>query len=106
MNQLGQSVLKDVRQAIYEKLSEKYRRQGIVFKKEALAREPLCVETGQEIAGMRRSLGLSQKEFAANMGVSQQLISRIEKGKENISLITLVNISRALGKRVRVDFIA
>jgi len=92
-------------QAIYEKLAEKYRRQGVVFKKEIPAKEALCVETGQGIAGIRRGLGLSQKEFASKMGISQQLISRIERGEENLSLVTLVNISRALGRRVRVDFV-
>jgi DNA-binding XRE family transcriptional regulator len=93
-------------QAIYEKLAEKYRRQGVIFRKEAPVKDALCVETGQGIAGIRRSLGLSQKEFAAKLGVSQQLISRIEKGRENMSLISLVNISRVLGRRVRVDFVA
>lgn len=93
-------------QAIYEKLADRYRRQGVVFRKEAPVKEPLCVETGQKIAGIRRSLGLSQKEFAVKMRVSQQLISRIEKGRENISLITLINISRALGRRVQIDFAA
>ena len=93
-------------QAIYEKLADKYRKQGVVFRKEAPTKEPLCVETGQKIASMRRSFGLSQKEFANKMGVSQQLVSRIEKGRETISLITLINISRALGKQVQVDFVA
>lgn len=91
-------------QAIYEKLAEKYRKQGVVFRKEAPAKEPLCVEVGQKIALMRRSLGLSQKEFANKMKVSQQLVSRIEKGRENVSLITLLNISRALKRQVRIDF--
>lgn len=93
-------------QAIYEKLAEKYRRQGVVFRKEIPAREPLCVEVGQKIALMRRSLGLSQKEFANKMRVSQQLVSRIEKGRENVSLITLLNISRALKRQVQIEFSA
>jgi DNA-binding XRE family transcriptional regulator len=92
-------------QAIYEKLAERYRKQGVVFRKEAPAKEPLCVEMGQKIALMRRGIGLSQKEFADKMGVSQQLVSRVEKGRENISLITITNISRALGRRVRIDFV-
>ena len=93
-------------QAIYEKLADRYRRQGVVFRKEAPVKEPLCVETGRKIAGIRQSLGLSQKEFANKMRVSQQLISRIEKGRDNISLITLINVSRALGRHVQIDFVA
>jgi len=91
-------------QAIYEKLAEKYRKQGVVFRKETPSKEPLCVDVGQKIALTRRGLGLSQKEFADKMRVSQQLVSRIEKGRENVSLITLLNISRALKRKVRVDF--
>jgi DNA-binding XRE family transcriptional regulator len=90
-------------QAIYEKLAEKYRKQGVVFRKETAAKQPLCVETGKKIAHARRKSGLSQKELAGKMGVSQQLVSRIESGRENISLGTLSNVSRALGKRVRID---
>jgi len=49
-------------------------------------------------------MGLSQKDFAKKIGVSQQLISRIEQGRENVSLGTLDNISRALGKELRINF--
>ena len=90
-------------QAIYEKLAEKYRKQGIVFRKETPAKESLCVETGKKIADARRNSGLSQKELAEKMGVSQQLVSRIESGRENTSLGTLIKIVRALGKRVRIE---
>ena len=93
-------------QVIYEHLLEKYRKKGVVFRKEAfLVKEPLCKEAAKLISGMRREQGLSQKKLAKKMGVSQQLISRIEKSRENISLSTLANIARALNKEVRIDFI-
>ena len=93
-------------QAIYEKLIDRYRKKGVAFRKETVTvLNPLYAEVGRQISNMRREQGLSQKKMASKLGVSQQLISRIEKGRENISLSTLNNISRALGKKVAVDFI-
>ena len=92
-------------QAIYENLKERYRKQGKMFRKgRAVAKDPLCENTGREIRDIRRGMGLSQKDFAKKIGVSQQLISRIEQGRENVSLGTLDNISRALGKELRINF--
>lgn len=92
-------------QAIYNRLAEKYRKQGVVFRKEALPEHPLCIEVGRMIGDIRREQGLSQKEFAMKIKVSQQLISRIEKGRENISLATLANIARAIDRQVRIDIV-
>lgn len=93
-------------QAIYEKLADKYRKKGVGFRKEISVKEPLCASTGKKVAGIRREQGLSQKEIAKKIGVSQQLISRIEKGGENISLGTLTNIARALNKAIEINFLA
>ena len=41
--------------------------------------------------------GLTQKEFAQRVGCSQQYISRIFKGKENLSIETISKIEAALG---------
>lgn len=94
-------------QAIYENLAEKYRAKGVVFRKNLpQLRKPICQLTGKRISDMRRQQGLSQKELAKKIGISQQLISRIEKGSENMSLITLTTIARALDKRVEIDLIS
>ena len=92
-------------QAIYEKLADKYRRNGVVFKKKPIGKEPFCEAIGKKIAGIRREQGLSQKDLARKLRISQQLISRIEKGGENISLGTLTNISKALGKKIEINFL-
>ncbi|MBL7072120.1 MAG: helix-turn-helix transcriptional regulator [Candidatus Omnitrophica bacterium] len=94
-------------QAIYEKLMEKYRERGISFKKDTLKiKNALSEETGKQIRNIRQEQDLSQKELAGKLGVSQQLISRIEKGKENISLSTLSNVSRALGRKIEINFVS
>lgn len=93
-------------QAIYEKLADKYRNQGAIFKKDIpIVRDLLCEEVGKQLSAIRYSQGISQKELAAKLGVSQQLVSRIESGRENASLSTLSNLSRALGRKIRVDFV-
>lgn len=40
--------------------------------------------------------GISQKELALRMGVSPQYVSKIVKGKENLSLETICKIEQAL----------
>lgn len=93
-------------QAVYEHLIDKYRRKGIIFRNEAVVtKEPLCKEAGKLISDSRQEQGLLQKELAKKIRVSQQLISRIEKGRENISLATLANIARALKKKVEIGLV-
>ncbi len=45
-------------------------------------------------------LRMSQKVLAERMGCSQQYISKILKGKENMSLETICKIENALGLRL------
>lgn len=41
-------------------------------------------------------LGLTQKKLAERMGCSQQYVSKVLRGKENLSLETLCKIENAL----------
>ena len=43
-----------------------------------------------------RQIGLTQKELAERMNCSQQYVSKILKGKENMSLDTLTKLENAL----------
>ncbi|MBU2568162.1 MAG: helix-turn-helix domain-containing protein [Elusimicrobia bacterium] len=72
-------------------------------KKKPAAIDELCKSIGDRIKGIRNQKGLTQKQFAKKLKVSQQLISRIESGRENISIITLKNIAKALNTRVLLD---
>jgi len=92
-------------QAIYEKLLEKYHRQGVSFvrQKNVTTRNILCDDIGSKIHKARKQAGLSQNGLAQKAGMSQQLISRIEKGRENISVITLGKIAIALGRGINID---
>ena len=91
-------------QAIYEKLKDKYRKQGIAFRENKKGvRGAICKKVGEMIQDTRKEKGLSQKALAEKLGVSQQIISRIESGKENLSLITLTNILRIMDKKVDIS---
>lgn len=45
-------------------------------------------------------MGITQKQLAERMNCSQQYVSRILKGKENLSLETLSKIENALGLQI------
>jgi len=51
-----------------------------------------------QIAEEREKAGITQKEFAQLLHTTQSVISRIESGKQNISLDMLQKIADALGK--------
>lgn len=92
-------------QAIYEKLIERYRKKGIKFRHlNSVVRDELYDSVGKTVRNIRAEAGWSQKELAQKAGISQQLISRIEKGRENISLATLRKISGALGRELEINF--
>lgn len=50
-----------------------------------------------EISMKRQELGISQKELAEKLGVTQALVSRWETGGVNFTLSTLVKIACTLG---------
>jgi len=51
-----------------------------------------------KIANERQKAGITQKEFADELKTTQSVISRIENGRQNISLDMLQRIAEALGK--------
>lgn len=52
---------------------------------------------------MREAAGLTQRELAARARVPQADISRIEQGKGNPTLRTLVRMAAACGARLRIE---
>jgi len=51
---------------------------------------------GARIAEIRSKKGMTQEQLAAKMGIGPKYLSSIERGKENPTLNTLINLSRAL----------
>jgi len=59
----------------------------------------------QRIAEMRKKSRIDQKTLAHRLGVSQQVVSRIETGENNnLTIDTLTQLAKALGHKVRISF--
>lgn len=52
---------------------------------------------GRNFARLRREKGLTQEEVEARSGFSQQYLSGLEQGKRNPTIITIYELSQALG---------
>ena len=60
------------------------------------------LELGEEVAARRRSLGLKQGEVAARAGVSQEMLSRFERGKSaEFGSRKLLAVLAALGMELK-----
>ena len=57
---------------------------------------------GRRIAELRKERGLSQAQLAAQCGIQQAHIARIENGRYSVGFDTLQSIAQALG--MQVDF--
>lgn len=61
------------------------------------------LEVEQALVALREQQGISQRELARRMGVSQPVIARIESGRNrNLGLRTLVRIASVLNGKVEI----
>lgn len=95
-------------QAIYEKLAEIFREEGITIRpfKAISPGDELFRDVGEQIKNLRKQAGLTQSGLAQKLGVSQQVISRVESGRDNVSLLTIKQVVGALGHKVMVQFVS
>ena len=93
-------------QAVYEKLAEKFRAKeiNISLRNRTGARNEFCIEIGQRLKALRKEKKLTQAMLSKKLNVSQQMISRIESGRENISLLTLKKVTEELGVKSYLNF--
>ena len=54
---------------------------------------------GANVRVYRRSAGLSQEAVAARMGVDRAYISAIERGLQNVTLLTILQVAESLNVR-------
>ncbi len=66
-------------------------------------RENLAEVVGSVLSAERNRAQLSQAQLAERLGVSQQWLSRIERGRVNANLATVQRYFAALGKQLRVE---
>ncbi len=61
-----------------------------------MSEKELFIAVGEKIRGRRKALNLSQNQLAALCNFEKASISRMESGKSNITLSTLLKLSIAL----------
>ena len=57
---------------------------------------------GEQLKDERLKAGLTQEQLADKIGTKKSFISRVENGRADIQLSTLVKLFRGLGRRVSV----
>ena len=57
---------------------------------------------GEQLKEERQRAGLSQDQLAQKIGTKKSFISRVENGRADIQLSTLVRLFQGLGRQVRV----
>lgn len=95
-------------QAVYEKLVETFREKGMPVRSPRIISQgdELCRYVGDQIKNLRKQSGLTQAVLAQKLGISQQVISRVESGRDNVSLLTVKQIVEALDCKVMVQFVS
>ena len=83
---------------IYRHVKADLKGKGIRLRKPAKrgVRGSVRMRVGQRIRRVRQSKQMTQAELARETGLSQQFLSKIEQGAENISLDTLERIQKSL----------
>lgn len=90
-------------QAVYEKLVADFKEKGGVIRpaKQEKAVDDLIRQAAEMVRTYRQKSKLTQSELAKRIGISQQIISRIEKGCADMRLLTLNKICQ--GEQIVVE---
>jgi len=90
-------------QVIYDSLKDRLRLKGIKIRRVRKRAVPVVrKDLATQITKIRISLGYTQKDIAKQLGVVQQYISKIESGKEGISIDKLVGLASIYNKKLSI----
>lgn len=85
---------------IYEYIRDDFKAKGVSLKRPKLDKKDkpskICLQVAESVKNIRKKKGITQKQLALKMKVSQQVISRIESGQENISIKIIEKIAKTL----------
>ncbi len=91
-------------QTIYERVYERLRKSGIKIRSAQETDIPAQrLKLSQQIRDIRMKLGYTQGGIAKRLGVIQQYVSKIETGRENVSVDTLTRIADAFNKKLVIE---
>ncbi|HEX9722442.1 MAG TPA: helix-turn-helix transcriptional regulator [Candidatus Paceibacterota bacterium] len=71
---------------------------------EAIKERARYLKAAMELRKVRKQMHLSQEQLAKKMSVKREFISRIESGRQNVTLDTLYRIAEVTGKQFRLSF--
>ncbi len=85
---------------IYRHLRDEFKKKGVALRRPSrpAVSDSLRWKIGRRIREIRSLRKMSQAELAHGAGLTQQFVSKIEKGTENISLDTLERIQKFLNE--------
>lgn len=66
--------------------------------------ETVIRNVGRRVAELRAALGLTQDEFSAQVGIGLKYLQRVEAGRENLTIESLVKLANHLNTRVTALF--
>jgi transcriptional regulator with XRE-family HTH domain len=66
--------------------------------------DPLVSSVARQLRELRKRRGISAEQLAARLGIRRQNVSRMESGRQNLSLKTLRQVASKLGATVEVRF--
>ncbi|MBL7157074.1 MAG: helix-turn-helix transcriptional regulator [Candidatus Omnitrophica bacterium] len=90
-------------QVIYDNLKRELQGKGIKIRKAGRYNIPAVhKDLVKQVKKIRVSLGYTQKDIAKQLGVVQQYISKIESGKENISIDNLARLASIYNKKLSI----
>jgi len=58
------------------------------------------IRFGRRVLELRKAKGLSQEDLAAECGLDRTYISGIERGRRNISLLSIEAVAKGLGTSI------
>jgi transcriptional regulator with XRE-family HTH domain len=61
---------------------------------------PALLALGNAIRTIRQAKGISQEELALRAEVDRSYVGRIERGDNNVAILTLAKLAKALGTTV------
>lgn len=95
-----QKALKKEELISYEKVWRSYSHKD----QEAILEKVRYLKAAMELRRLRKQLRLSQEALAKKISMKREFISRIESGRQNVTLETLYRIAQATGKQFTLSF--
>lgn len=66
-------------------------------------RKQVLREMGEKVKKAREKSGVTQEELARRLKTTRSTISRVEKGKQNVTVEYIIKVAHALGMRYEIN---